>query len=102
MSLSFYLKGFGIIKLNRYINIPEEDQDKYFLTNAIVSVLLSPFFCIALFYLLGEQLKNVFSNTTAFERSKSIRKSSSSIMTANSVDRGSLNEVLTDDGEENI
>jgi hypothetical protein len=41
----------------------------------IVCGLLAALFCTMLVSLLGDQLKNLFSNSTSYERAKSLRKS---------------------------
>jgi hypothetical protein len=41
----------------------------------IVCGLLAALFISMLISLLGDQLKNLFSNTTSYERAKSLRKS---------------------------
>lgn len=41
----------------------------------IVSSLLAGIFCFLLVSLLGDQLKNLFSNSTSYERAKNLSKS---------------------------
>jgi hypothetical protein len=75
LSICFYFKGLTILHPSRLISIAEEDRNKYYLTNMVVCGLLSALFCMLLFSLLGDQLKNLCSNTTSYERAKSLRKS---------------------------
>ena len=63
------------LRPSRLIPIPESDRDKYYLTNMIVSSLLAGIFCFLLVSLLGDQLKNLFSNSTSYERAKNLSKS---------------------------
>lgn len=75
MSVTFYFDALEMIKPNRFFTLPEEDSDAIYLANTILSSIIAAFFCFSLTSLLVDQCKNLFSNTTSFERAKNLRKS---------------------------
>ena len=75
LSVNFYFDALPALRPSRLIPIPEQDRDKYYLANMVVSGLLAGLFCFLLVSLLGDQLKNLCSNSTSYERAKNLSKS---------------------------
>ena len=90
MSLSLQTNAFKIIKKTTLIPLDEDIIDKIVLANCIFSSILAVIICILTFNLLGDQLKNLFSNTTSYERARNFKKESL-LSTVN--DRSSINQV---------
>ena len=72
VSVNFYFDALPALRPSRLIPIPEQDRDKYYLANMVVSGLLAGLFCFLLVSLLGDQLKNLCSNSTSYERAKNL------------------------------
>jgi palmitoyltransferase len=83
LSISFYLDTFERIRPTTLFPLGE-DKDKYALINMLLCGGLAAVFCVMLFSLLGDQLKNLFSNTPSYERAKNVRRKGSSLLTAHS------------------
>lgn len=75
VSTCFYFNALPALRPSRLLPISSDSRNKYYLTNMIVCGLLSALFCLLLFSLLGDQLKNLCSNTTSYERAKNLSKS---------------------------
>ena len=90
MSLSLQTNAFKIIKKTTLIPLDEDIIDKIVLANCIFSSILAVIVCILTFNLLGDQLKNLFSNTTSYERARNFKKESL-LSTVN--DRSPINQV---------
>ena len=75
VSITYYCRALQALQPSKLLPIADSDREKYELTNMIVCGLLAALFISMLISLLGDQLKNLFSNTTSYERAKSIRKS---------------------------
>jgi hypothetical protein len=76
MSLCLQTQAFEQIKPTTLLSIPEDTLDTIIVVNLAVCCSLGVLGALSLFSLLGDQLKNLFSNTTSYERAKSIHKSS--------------------------
>lgn len=70
------MNALDILKPNRFINIPESDKDKYYLSNTIISCFFAAMLCAFLVFLFLDQIKNLVSNSTQYERAKGNRSSS--------------------------
>ena len=66
MALSLQINAFEAIQPTTLFGLSDEITDKIIFTNAIVSTLLAVIVCILVFNLLGDQLVNIFSNTTSY------------------------------------
>ena len=65
-------------------------MSKLVLGNLLICGSLSVIICISVFSVLGEQLKNLASNSTSYERAKNAtKKKKASLLTANQ--RSSIN-----------
>jgi hypothetical protein len=90
MSLSLQTGAFKMVKKTSLIPLDEDIIDKIVLANCIFSSILAAVVCILTFNLLGDQLKNLFSNSTSYERARNIKKES---LLSTVHDRTSINEV---------
>lgn len=75
ISICYYFKGLSVLKPSSLLPIPDDSRNKYDITNMVVSSLLAALFCAMLISLIGDQLKNLFSNSTSYERAKNLHKS---------------------------
>ena len=89
MALSLKTSAFDAITPTTLIPLDGDILDIIILVNAIFSTLLAVITCILLANLLGDQLVNIFSNSTSYERAKNLKKDS--LLT--SQDRHSLNDT---------
>ena len=79
-----------MVKKTSLIPLDEDIIDKIVLANCIFASILAAIVCILTFNLLGDQLKNLFSNSTSYERARNIKKES---LLSTVHDRTSINEV---------
>ena len=91
MSICLYLQASPKIKPNRFLPIDPVDAETYHLANMIVSSLFCLVCLLGLTSLLGEQLKNLTTNTTSFERTKRRKRKNRSLLTQPE-DRESINQ----------
>lgn len=96
IALSLQTGAFIAIKPTSLIPIPIEIIEDVILANAIFSSVLSGLVCLMVFNLLGDQLVNLSSNSTSYERAKNLKKDS--LLTSR--DRHSLNETESEFEEE--
>lgn len=76
MSLSLKTKAFEQIKPTTLLPISEDTLDLLIGINVGVCGTLSVVTCLAMFNLLGDQCKNLGSNSTSYERAKNLKKDS--------------------------
>jgi palmitoyltransferase ZDHHC13/17 len=88
VSMSLQLECYSMFKRTTLLPIDEGLLDTIILVNCIIATLLAVIAVLLLFNLLGDQLKNIFSDTTSYERAKQVQKES--LLSAQ--DRVSLNE----------
>ena len=90
ISICLYVGATDKIKASRILSLGD-NASTYQLANMIVS----SFFCLVCLFglasLLGEQFKNLSTNTTSYERTRIKKKKSGSLLTQNEETRGSLN-----------
>lgn len=66
MALSLQTNAYKMIKRTSLIPLDEDLLDKIVLGNCIFATIMGIVVCLLTFNLLGDQLKNIFSNTTSF------------------------------------
>jgi len=66
MALSLQIDGFKIIKKTSLLPLDEDIIEKIVLANCIFSTIMATVICLMTFNLLGDQLKNLFSNSTSY------------------------------------
>ena len=76
MALCLKTSAFEAIVPTTLIPLDENILDIIILVNAIFSTLLAALTCLLLFNLLGDQLVNISSNSTSYERAKNLKKDS--------------------------
>lgn len=74
LALSLQTEAFAQIIRTDLISIPEDVMSKVVLANLLLCGTLSILVCIAICSLLGDQLKNIFTNSTAYERAKNTKR----------------------------
>lgn len=76
MALSLKTQAFELIRPTTLLSISEDTLDIIVDVNMGVCCSLGVIGTLALFSLLGDQMKNLCSNTTSYERAKSLQKGS--------------------------
>jgi hypothetical protein len=66
LSIAYYCRAISALRPSRLLPIAQADRGKYELTNMVVCGLLAALFCTMLVSLIGDQLRNLFSNTTSY------------------------------------
>jgi hypothetical protein len=93
ISICLNFNFFSAIRESRLIQLPE---DKYYLVNMIVSSFLAFVSFILVFSLLLDQLTNIFTNTTSYERAKNSNKKSSTLLSAHS-EEGTMMDSINEE-----
>jgi palmitoyltransferase len=74
LSLTLQTQALPAIVHNDLLPLSADTLNTIVLANLIVCGSLSLICCVLLFSVLGEQLKNLFSNSTSYERAKNVGK----------------------------
>lgn len=111
LSACLYFAVTPRIQPSRFLPLDPDHRDEYYLGNMVVSCLICLVSLLGLCSLLGDQLKNLTTNSTSFERARLRRKKKAgSLLTQNEHTRESLNHetegsnsssaILEEDDEE--